>query len=205
MKQVTAKELQELDPKRFEREYHAWLEYAADYEWWEWLEDAFKCDMQEAGIRVERITFDSYPWHAMFDGHVEVGKFMRHLILDEQYPALALAVEQDGSYVSVREGRYGNAFCLTEHLYNTAPEGIFKYLDDQSWEELIDEQLCMSELETRIEQFCTDACRKLAHDLEDDYAHITSVESFIESCGCNDVTFAIETNEGTEHEVHSKD
>ena len=196
MRLVTAKELKELDPKRFDREYYGWLEYAADYDWWEWLEDSFKCDMKEAGINVENIQFDTYPRHAMFNGHVHVAQFMQHLILDEQYPALYLAVEQDGSYVTVRSGRYGNAFNLNEHLYNTSPEGVFKYLDAQAWEELIDEQLCQSELETRIEEFCTDACARLARDLEADHEHITSVESFIESCECNDVTFEIEDIEG---------
>jgi hypothetical protein len=196
MKLVTAKELKELDPKRFDREYYAWLEYAADYDWWEWLEDSFKCDMKEAGINVENIQFDTYPRHAMFNGHVHVAQFMQHLILDEQYPALYLAVEQDGSYVTVRSGRYGNAFNLNETLYNTSPEGIFKYLDAQAWEELIDEQLCLSELETRIEKFCADACAKLARDLEADYDHITSEESFIESCECNEISFEIEDIEG---------
>lgn len=194
-REVTAKELQTLDPKRFDKEYYAWLEYAADYEWWEWLEDSFKCDMAEAGVRVERITFDTYPAKAQFDGHVDVAQFMEHLILDEKYPALYVAVRQDGSYVSVREGRYGSAFSLNEHLYNTSPEGIFKYLDGQAWEELIDEQLGCADIETCIEEFCADACRKLASDLEDDHDHITSVESFIESCECNDILFEIETVE----------
>jgi hypothetical protein len=193
MRTVTAKELKELDPKRFDKEYYAWLEYAADYDWWEWLEDSFKCDMKEAGISVERIAFETYPRNAMFDGHVDVSRFMQHLILDEQYPALALAVAQDGSYVTVRSGRYGNAFNLNEHLYNTSPEGVFRYLDDQAWEELLDEQLSQSELETRIEEFCADACSRLARDLEADYDHITSEESFIESCECNEISFEIET------------
>jgi hypothetical protein len=150
--------------------------------------------MAEAGVRVERITFDTYPAKAQFDGHVDVAQFMEHLILDEKYPALYVAVRQDGSYVSVREGRYGNAFSMTEHLYNTEPEGVFQYLDAQAWEELIDEQLGCADIENCIEEFCADACHKLASDLEDDYDHITSVASFIESCECNDVTFEIETD-----------
>ena len=193
-REVTAKELQELDPKRFDKEYYKWLEYAADYEWWDWLEDSFKCDMKEAGINVERITFGSYPWNAQFDGHVDLRQFMEHLILDEQYPALYLAVAQDGSYISVREGRYGNAFNLNEQLYNTGPEGVFAYLEERAWEELIDEQFSDAELETRVEQFCADACARLARDLADNYDHITSEESFVESCECNEVTFAIETD-----------
>jgi hypothetical protein len=204
MKEVTAKELQSLDPKRFDKEYYEWCENAVDYDWWEWLDDSFKCDMTEAGVRVERIAFSTYPARAMFDGHVDVAKFMEHLILDEKYPALYLAVKQDGSYVSVREGRYGNAFSMTEHLYNTEPEGIFAYLDAHAWEELLDEQLTFAGLESSIEEFCTDACHKLAKDLEADYDHITSVESFIESCECNEVTFEIEID-GEEHEIHNKD
>lgn len=205
MRTVTAKELQTLDPKRFDREYYAWCEYAADYKWWDWLEDSFKCDMNEAGVRVEKIQFDTYPAHAMFDGHVDLAQFMEHLILDEKYPALYIAVKQDGSYVSVRSGRYGNAFNLNETLYNTEPEGIFQYLDAQAWEELIDEQVGDATLEAEVEEFCATACRKLASDLENDYEHITSVESFIESCECNDVTFEIETDGEDEHEIHSKD
>jgi hypothetical protein len=202
MKQVTAKELQTLDPKRFDKEYYEWTHYAADRDWWEWIEDSFKCDMQEAGVRVERVFFDTYPARARFDGHVDVARFMNHLILDEKYPALALAVEQDGSYVSVWDGRYGNSFNLNEHLYNTAPEGIFKYLDAQAWEELIDDQLSQADIESCIEEFCNRACAKLARDLEDNYEHLTSVESFIESCECNEITFDIETEEEKEHEVH---
>ena len=205
MRTVTAKELQTLDPKRFDREYYAWCGCVADYNWWGWHEDLFKCDMTEAGVRVEKIQFDTYPASAMFDGHVDVAKFMAHLILDEKYPALALAVAQDGSYVSVRAGRYGNAFTLNETLYNTSPEGIFKYLDAQAWEELIDEQIGAAGLETCVEEFCAAACAALASDLEADYEHITSVESFIESCECNDVTFEIETDGEDEHAIHSKD
>jgi hypothetical protein len=202
MKLVTAKELQTLDPKRFDKEYYAWCENAADYDWWEWLEDSFKCDMTEAGVRVERVYFDTYPAKARFDGHVDMAQFMEHLILDEKYPALYLAVKQDGSYVSVREGRYGSAFSMTEHLYNTEPEGIFAYLDAQAWEELLDEQLSLAGLESSIEEFCTDACHKLAKDLESDYEGITSVESFLDSCECNEIEFEIE---GDDHEIHSKD
>jgi hypothetical protein len=196
LKLVTAKELQVLDPKRFDKEYYAWCEYAVHDDWWEWLQDSFKCDMTEAGVRVEKIQFDTYPASAMFDGHVDVAQFMQHLILDEKYPALYLAVKQDGSYVTVRAGRYGNAFNLNEHLYNTEPEGIFKYLDAYAWEDLLNEQLTFAGLETCIEEFCSDACAKLARDLEADYEHITSVESFLESCECNEISFEIEIDEG---------
>jgi hypothetical protein len=193
--EVTAKELQTLDHRRFDEEYNEWVQYSADHDWYEWLHDSFKCDMREAGVNVERIVFDTYPASAKFDGHVDITQFMRHLILDEKYPALYLAISQDGSYMTVHEGRYGNSFSLTEHLYNTAPEGIFQYLDSQAWEELIEEQLYDSEIETRIEQFCADACHRMAKQLEDEYDNITSVEAFIESCECNEITFEIQTEE----------
>lgn len=204
-REVTAKELQELDPKRFDRQYYAWLEYAADYDWWEWYEHSFKLDMNAAGVTVDRIGFDSYPWRAWFSGRVDMREFMEHLRLDEKYPALYVAVEQDGSYVTVSNGRYGNAFSLNETLYNTEPDGVFKFLEAHAWEELLNDQLYEASLETEVEEFCATACHQLARDLENDYDHITSVESFIESCECNDVTFEIETDEEVEHEVHSKD
>ena len=64
------------------------------------------------------------------------------------------------------------------------------------------DQLSQADIESCIEEFCNRACAKLARDLEDDYEHLTSVESFIESCECNEITFDIETEEEKEHEVH---
>lgn len=198
MKQVTAKELQTLDPKGFDKAYYHWCSHGPYDDWDEWLIDSFKCDMHVVGVRVERVHYNSRPGLAQFDGHVDITQFMRCLRLDEKYPALALAVQSDGSYVSVREGRYGNSYSLSEELYYTTPSGIFTYLDQDAWEGLVYEQLLEADIESDIEEFCTDKCRELAKAMEKEYDDLTSVEAFIESCECNEITFEIE---GEEHEV----
>jgi hypothetical protein len=202
MRQVTAKELQTLDPKRFDKAYYRWSEYAVGYDWWEFVEENFVSYMKAFGVAVTCIYFDSYPWHAKFDGRVDVKEWMQRLTLDEKYPALALAVEQDGSYVVVCHGRFGNTFDLYEHVANTSPLGVFKHLEESAWEELLEAQLAEANIETAIETQCQEACRKLAQDLESEYEYLTSVGAFIESCECNDVTFNVETEEEKEHEVH---
>jgi hypothetical protein len=43
-----------------------------------------------------------------------------------------------------------------------------------------------------MQDYVDDISRQLYRDLRDDYEHMTSEESFIESCECNDITFEIE-------------
>jgi len=80
METVTAKELKELDPKRFDAEYHKWLEHAADYEWWDYIYDDFKEDMlAKVGMQVEDINFDvSYSQgdYAAFAGRMPLNMWM---------------------------------------------------------------------------------------------------------------------------------
>jgi hypothetical protein len=40
-----------------------------------------------------------------------------------------------------------------------------------------------------------DISRQIYRDLRNEYEHLTSEESFIESCECNDVTFETEDEE----------
>lgn len=199
MKHVTAKELQEIAPKRFDKEYYAWLEHVGGYAWWDYLDDAFKARMEGLGVTVSDIQFTSFPWSATFEGRVDVASAMRHLLIDEKYPALYLAVDADGSYVRVNDGRYGNTFSLCDSLGSSEPSGIFKHLDSEAWDELVEEQLEASNLENAIESMCNSECEQLARDLEDAYDAMTSVEEFIESCSINDETFEVEEEEDEVH------
>jgi len=84
----------------------------------------------------------------------------------------------------------------------TAPSGVFENLDQQAWEELIDEQEREADLEDSLLKFCKELAAELYKDLEAKYEYLTSKESFIESCDCNEVLFDIEI-EGEEDEIYS--
>ena len=204
-KETTAKELQELDPKRFEKEYYKWMEFALDYEWWDALYKQFKADCLPKGVRVDTINFSGFGSQgdgATFDGQVDIPTYMELQGLHETYPALYLAVVDDGSRIGVRQTHRGNMETCGYNMYanQTAPSGVFENLDQQAWEELIDEQEREADIEDNMLKFCKELAAELYKDLEAEYEHLTSKESFIESCNCNEVLFDIE---GEEDEIYS--
>lgn len=113
----------------------------------------------------------------------------------EKYPALFLAAQDYGDWASVNTWhRSCNARVTYDaHLVgNTYPEGVFSGLDQEAWDELVEEQVDAAGLEQAMQDYVDDISRQLYRDLRAEYEHLTSEESFIESCECNDVTFEIE-------------
>jgi hypothetical protein len=199
MKTVTAAELLILDEKRFDQEYNKWLEYTADYDWWDYIYEDFKAQCHAMHITVDNITFSGF-WSqgdgAAFAGRVDLTALMERKGLDVEFPALYIGVKNDGSYSrlafngnNMRCGAYEN------YANQTAPDGVFSGLDQEAWEELIEEQ----DTEARLEDHALEEGEALAADLynrlEEEYECLTSKEAFIESCECNEVTFEIETEE----------
>lgn len=204
-KEITAKELQVLDPKRFEKEYYAWIEYAVDGDWWDYIYERFEADCLLKGVRVDSIIFSGFGSQgdgAAFTGKVDVPMYMELHGLHETYPALFLAVVDDGSRIGVRATHRGNMESCDYNVYanQTAPSGVFEGLDQLAWEELIDEQEEYLDLETAVLKYCKGLAAELYKDLEADYEHLTSEASFIESCDSNEVLFDIEEED---HEIYS--
>lgn len=208
MRTVTAKELKDLDPRRFEKEYWKWREYAHEYDWYDCVEQKFTDKMAANGVRVDRIYFAvayGQSDYACFDGRIDVGKWMQcNKLMDvpysEAYPALFLAVEQDGSNGAVTSRRSGRIDLeYNSYATNTDPCGVFQHLDQSAWEELIEEQENSAGLESELYEWCNAMCHELYRELRDEYEYISSEESFIESCECNDVTFEMES----EDEIYS--
>jgi hypothetical protein len=198
MPTLTAEELQSTDPKRFRKEYSKWTEYAVDYDWWDYMEDGFKADAALEGIEVGRIYFNlsySQEDYASFEGQINVAEWMLAKGYDETYPALYLAVKDYGEYASVSDrsrGGWARVSFDGNVAGNTHATGIFKHLDDEAWDELVYEQFSAAGLEDEMQSSVEAICRKLYSDLRDEYEHLTSEQSFIKSCECNDVTFEIE-------------
>ncbi len=190
---MDAKELKERDPKRFRDEYWKWTMYAADYDWWEYIQDDFKADCALKGVRVDDIVFSGF-WSqgdgAAFAGKVYVYEWMEIMKLDEQYPIAYLACKSDGSYVTLRKGSgYNMLSNLEEQLCYSEPEGLFEELDVDEWHELVNEQFDAMSVETEVLTYCEDLAKDLFKSLRDEYDSLTSEEAFIDSCECNEITF----------------
>jgi hypothetical protein len=203
MPAITARELQSSDPKRFQQEYSKWAQYELDYEWWDYLQDRLKDDLAPAGVTVERLEFSlSYSQgdYATFTGRIMVWEWMEATkdgdqTYAEKYPALSLAAQDCGDWASVNTWHRscGARVTYDAHLVgNTYPAGIFSALDSEAWDELVEEQVDAAGLEQAMQDYVDNISRQLYRDLRDEHEHLTSEESFIESCECNDVTFEIE-------------
>lgn len=205
-KEVTVEMLREVYPKRFEKEYYEWLEYAIDGEWWDYHYKQFKADCLLKGIRVDGINFSGFGSQgdgATFSGYVDVPQYMEDHGLHEIYPALYLAVLDDGSRLGIGTtcgyGMQVNNYCMYGN--QTAPSGVFENLDQLAWEELIDEQEAAADLATVVVAFCRGLAAELYKDLEAEHEYLTSEEQFVISCGCNEILFDIEI-EGEDDEVY---
>jgi hypothetical protein len=203
MPTLSAQELSQQDPKRFQQEYSKWTEYALDYDWWDYAEEQLKERLAPAGVAVEGVEFSlSYSQgdYATFKGRINISMWMEankdgEQTYAEKYPALFLAAQDYGDWASVNtwNRRYHASVTYDAHLVgNTGPEGVFSGLDQEAWDELVEEQLDAAGLEKALQDYVDDISRQLYRDLRDEYEHLTSEESFIESCECNDVTFEIE-------------
>ena len=201
MKELTATELKELDPRRFMKEYGAWQEYAIYDDWADWIKEDYESQMQVYGIKVDRFVWSiSYSQGdgAAFDGHVSLYAWMEaNPQYIERYPALYLACKQDGSYLTLRTGKRGMYMHtnMTEYMYETSPEGVFGMLDEDTWHELVNDQYDSAGLEDEIKSMCERFMQDMYDRLRDEYENITSEDAFIESCECNEITFEIEGEE----------
>jgi hypothetical protein len=186
-------ELKTSDPKRFEQEYHEWCQYTPHYDWWEYLYEQFKADCAALGVQVNDIQFSGFHSQgdgAAFEGRVFTYEWMERKGFDVTHPAAYLACKEDGSYVGIHMRNRGNGIYTNFHgPLQSEPSGIFIGLDDEAWNELVDEQLCDLNVEDEILGFCEALVDKLYRDLQEEYEILTSEESFIDSCQLNEVTF----------------
>lgn len=191
------------DPKRFQSEYLKWTEYAADYDWWDYMEERLKETLAPAGVRVEKLQFSlSYSQgdYATFTGSIDVAMWMEtnkdgEQTYAEKYPAMFLAAQDYGerATVATRHRSCGATVNLDDsYVGNTYPSGIFSAMDQEAWDELVEEQRDAASLEQALQDYVDAISSQLYRDLQSEYEHLTSEESFIESCECNEETFETE-------------
>jgi hypothetical protein len=167
------------------------------------MEERLKETLAPAGVRNVKLHFSlSYSQgdYATFEGQINVAMWMDvtkdgELTYAEKYPALRLAMEDYGDSASVTT--YNRSCGARVNLDggcigNTYAEGIFAGLEPEAWDALVEAQYNEAGLEQALQDYVDNISRQLYRDLRDEYEHLTSEESFIESCECNDVTFEIE-------------
>jgi len=208
MSHVTAKELQTLNPKRFQKEYSEWTNYAVGWDWWDCVYEGFMEDVRPFGVTIgpNQIHFSlgySQSDYASFTGRIDIADYMQAKGWDVEYPALYLAVSDCGDYATVSDPRSCSRVNYDGGcIGNTYPAGIFKSLDQEAWDDLVEEQYHAASLEDELQSYVDEICNDLYRTLRDEYEHLTNEKSFIESCECNEVTFEIET-EGETNETHA--
>ena len=194
--QLTALQLKEKDPKRYEKEL---CNHYPDHEWWDFIESDFTEQVFHMGVRVDSIYFEErYGWTAGFNGRLTIAPWMQSQKLDEKWYPMWVAFAQDGGYVRVSNNNHRNnrrsGFSLdwNDNIAYTTPEGVFSDMGPQDWEDMLQEQLEQSGIYSLIEDWITDQGHELATRLQETYEYETSEENFLEMCEANEITFDYE-------------
>ena len=208
MKTVTAQELKQLDPRRFEREFSKWAE-------WQWQDDWIIDDVQSRftelykpkGIEIEELHYCiSYSQgdFASFSGRVFLAEWMDATPVckdgptyAERYPALYIACNEDGSYLRIKgeDNRRGWRVDFEEAWHSIGPTGIFANMPDEDWESLVTDQAYEADLEKEIREYCQSIGREIYRELSDYFLDATSEDAFMEWCEADSVTFEVEIEE----------
>lgn len=199
--ELTATELKERDPKRFEKEYWDWVSYSCDHDWWDCIEENFKADMAVLGCDVGSIEFSlSYSQGdgAAFNGSVDMAQFLEHQGLKEKYLALWYDFRECDTHARVSTGRNSNYVRVNlddYYLSTSTPQGVFSLLDQEAWDLLVCTQYDAEDWEKLVQEWAREKCDELYRQLQDEHEYLTSEEEFIASCEANDITFEVEGEE----------
>lgn len=201
---ITAKELQEMDPKRFEKEYYKWLEHACDYDWYDYTFEDFKERGKTQGFDVEDVQFSlgySQSDYASWDGGIDVLKWVSAQpdANEPKWFTLIQLVESDAVEVSCSvstRGFRGSTLVNLDWRYvleGTVGSGPLAGADaGELFEEVVGGDEAMGTLENALQGAAESFASDMYEALRDEYEHLTSEEQFIEDCECNDVTFEVE-------------
>lgn len=203
-REVSAAELQKLDPKAFERAYWEWVEH----HYWDgddtiayFIEKLDEENIFSVGPNdVHYSGFYSQGSGAAFNARVDLLRYMCDKGYDVTHQPLYLDMENYGVTCRINSGLNSRNNRMPQHVEidytpgNCVPAGIYADLPQEAWDQLLEAQWdeLGSTLETDIAEVASDKADALYTDLRSDYEYCTSEEQFIESCECNEVTFEIE-------------
>lgn len=198
VREVNVHQLKKLSPKRFQKEYQSWCEMETCHDWWDCVFDDFKERLAERGYDLDSCEFNlSYSQgdYATLLGRVYLEKFMAYKpkaedgtegeSLADKYPALYLAIKDDGSRIELNSSRGYYRSPTTEvheSVAQTMPSGVFAFLDIETWAELISEQWTAADLEKEVRDDWESENKDLYRALQSEYDSLTSEENFIQWC-----------------------
>ena len=206
LKQVSAAELKELDPKEFERQYYKWVEYHH----WEPAEPECYLSLEEHGFEWDEIRPIGYSLGysqsdvANIYGIVDVTKWIRFHGREVDHHALLVALEAGVAYTKYARIKPFNERCWSKasyegcahHIDNGDDLGPYAGMDPEEFNDLFDDQA--RSLEDELTEWAEDQSRQLYDALMKDYEYATSKEQFIEWADCNDETFDLEVDDETD-------
>jgi hypothetical protein len=212
--ELTATQLNESDPKRFDREYGKWCENALDYDWYEPVYDQFIEGGEGKGFRVAKIYFSGFYSQgdgASWEGVVYLDEFMRtHCDMsDPRWHIVHALVDAEvlppnvDVYRSVGSSRYyheqtmqvGDIEAWWHDEDYCVPKGVYAGANANELYISAGGDPTLEELHDMIESEVKDYARDIYKALEKEHDYLLSEESFIEHCGCNDITFETEDDD----------
>lgn len=199
---LSASELKEHDRRRFDYEYYKWCAHDL---WDDWHENEIaeliaKCAALDITVRPHDVHWSGF-WSQGdglgFSGTALLDVALARMGKKNQYLALWYSLRDFGAKARIDCRGNHISFVDVWHDFSpghTHPDGIFKDLPLETWDELVAEQA--DEVLDQVGRYLLDECRDLADEcyraLQADYEYLTSEESFIESCEINEVTFEVE-------------
>lgn len=202
---ITAKELKEQDPTRFEHEYYKWCEYACNYDWWDCEYDYFKEQAEARGAYVDDIEF-SVSWsqsdYASWRGSVELDQWLKTSTAYKDDPrafVLCELLETGAVDIGVRVAHSGG-YCPAPRVSLDGPRvqedwvrsGPLAGADVDELMESIGGYDYADELERDLQEWAGSLADDLYRALRDELGYLTSEERFIEECEANGVTFEVD-------------
>lgn len=183
-------ELHEKHPDVFAKQYAQWVEHL-DYDWYEpTIEYIKESYLDKYQLDIDEVHFNlgySQGDYANFNGDMYAADYMRLHGLDVKYPALMAACAEFGLRIFFTAN--GRTLSADVEFPRVHPCGLFQNLDEQAWDELVDEQWDDAELNGGARMWARGLCCDMHDELRDEYEAVTSEEQFIEHCEINEVEF----------------
>lgn len=166
--------------------------YIDEVDWWDSVEEAFKADMAEIGLRVDRIYFTGFSSQgdgACFEGAVDHWGKLLHAMGITTNPVMVEFLNDNATALLIHRGMHYHERSIAFDVYVPEPdEGWSGYTDPlraAAWVALATYDY--ESLANDLMEFCRDKMQDLYDKLEAEYNYLTSDEAVWEFIITNDL------------------
>lgn len=163
-------------------------EINVDYEWWDYILEAFCEDLEKSGFHVDTGDIEFSGFHsqgdgASFTGYINILEYLKSTKQLTKYSALARAIRNDKIEDSINISRFNSQYSHE----NTCSVDEVEYYD---YDSLSDKALSqITEIESELEDARCEFSQELYEKLYNSYTYLTSAESIIETLSANEYEF----------------